>query len=55
MGAISNRSPSIIVTYIKGKGRAEKLFTDAYAARRFFVAKLAAGKEPQLRSLDDAK
>ena len=49
VAAISTRQPQIIVIYDRGKQRAEKLFDDAYLARRFYAAKLKANKNPKLR------
>lgn len=46
--AISNRLPAIDVEYDKNSKRATKHFSDAYKARRFYVAKLNAGKNPVL-------
>ena len=41
---ISNRMPAVKVEYdCRGK-RTTKTFKDAYAARRFYAAKLRAGK-----------
>jgi hypothetical protein len=47
-GAISSRTPAVIVEYDMRGGRAQKLFTDAYLGRRFFVAKDKAGKNPKV-------
>lgn len=41
--------PRISVEYDKGNERAVKTFDDPYEARRFFVAKLKAGKRPKVR------
>lgn len=40
---------TIYVEYDKRGGRATKPFTDAYAARRFWVAKDKAGKRPKVK------
>ena len=48
---ISNRQPPVAVEYdCRGK-RETKTFTDAYAARRFYVAKLNAGKNPTVKKI----
>lgn len=47
--AISNRMPPVAVEYDARDKRATKQFTDAYAARRFFVAKAKQGKNPKVK------
>jgi hypothetical protein len=42
--------PRISVEYDKGGERALKTFDDPYEARRFYVAKLKAGKNPLVRT-----
>jgi len=49
---ISNRSPSVIVEYDCRGRRKQKRFSDAYAARRFWIAKDRDGKNPQVRRAD---
>lgn len=39
----------VVIEYDRGNQRATKRFTDAYAARRFWLAKLKAGKRPTVR------
>ena len=46
MPAITDRSPPIAVVYDCRGGRVIKRFADAYAARRFYVAQLKAGRRP---------
>lgn len=46
---ISNRTPPVAVEYDARGKRATKQFTDCYAARRFYVAKLKAGKNPKVK------
>jgi hypothetical protein len=41
--------PAVIVAYDGRTGRVSKHFDDAYAARRFYAAKLAAGKNPEVK------
>lgn len=45
---ITPQPPPVYVAYDAQKGRRKKLFTDPYAARRFYVAKSKAGKRPQV-------
>lgn len=47
--AISGRSPAVQVEYDSRGQRVRKLFTDPYAARRFYVGKLKAGKNPAVK------
>jgi hypothetical protein len=49
MTAISNRSPRVVVEYDARGQRKQKTFDDAYAARRFYIAKLKQGKHPQVK------
>ena len=49
MAAISNRMPSVVVEYDYQGQRAEKKFSDAYEARRFYVKQDREGKNPKLR------
>jgi hypothetical protein len=46
--SISNRSPAVVIEYDGRKKRERKTFTDPYAARRFYAAKLNANKNPTL-------
>lgn len=39
----------IAIEYDYRRKRARKVFTDHYAARRFYVAKYKAGKRPRVR------
>lgn len=48
MGPLNTPKQSVSVEYDYRKRRVSKTFTDAYAARRFFVAKLNAGKNPKV-------
>ena len=43
---ILKRMPAVSVSYDRRTGRQTKKFTDAYKARRFYVAKLKVGKRP---------
>jgi hypothetical protein len=45
---ISQRHLAVYIEYDVRKQRKRRLFTDAYAARRFYIAKLNAGKKPTL-------
>jgi len=45
---ISTRAPGCGVEYTARGVRVVKRFTDAYAARRFYVAKLKAGADPKV-------
>jgi hypothetical protein len=49
MSSISNRLPPVIVQYDVRNGRRSKSFKDAYAARRFYIIKIKAGKNPTLK------
>ncbi len=50
MTAISTRMPSVAVEYdCKGKRKTKEFGTDAYAAKRFYQAKLKAGKHPCIK------
>lgn len=48
MTAISTRMPAVAVEYDSGKRRVTKKFEDAYEAKRFYIAKEAAGKNPKV-------
>jgi hypothetical protein len=43
---ISNRLPPVAVEYDSKGQRVTKQFTNAFEARRFYAAKLKAGKRP---------
>jgi hypothetical protein len=43
---INTPTPPVTVEYDSRGSRATKTFTDAYAARRFYVAKDKSGKRP---------
>lgn len=45
---ISNRTAACKVEYTAKGQRVTKAFTDAYAARRFYVAKYKAGANPKV-------
>jgi hypothetical protein len=50
VAAISTRMPSVAVEYdCKGKRKTKEFGTDAYAAKRFYQAKLKAGKHPCIK------
>jgi hypothetical protein len=49
---ISDQMPPVKVEYDGRKGRQSKHFTDAYEARRFYVAKFKLGKKPQVKKAD---
>lgn len=49
MTAISRRSPPVAVEYDYRGRRKTKQFSDAYVARRFYVAKLRQGKNPKVQ------
>jgi len=40
--------PSVIIEYDRDNRRVQKLFTDAYAARRFYAVKLNSNKNPKV-------
>lgn len=46
--AISNRMPAVVVEYTCRGVRKAKHFVDAFAARRFYAAKLVAGCGPKV-------
>ena len=46
---ISNRMPKVAVEYDSRGTRATKTFDDAFAARRFYAAKLKANKNPKIK------
>ena len=46
--AISNRLPAVAVEYDKHGTRTVKQFANAHEAKRFYIAKLKAGKNPAL-------
>ena len=48
MSSISNRLPSVTVEYDSRGKRVSKEFTDAYAARRFYITKSREGKNPHI-------
>jgi hypothetical protein len=48
MSAISNRQPSVIIEYDVRAARQRKLFSSPYEARRFYVQKDKAGKNPKV-------
>ncbi len=51
---ISTRQPQVIVEYTTKNGkRVERLFTDAYAARRFYTAQDKAGTNPAVKKTTD--
>ena len=45
---VSTRLPAVVVEYDVRGGRKQKRFENAYEARRFFVVKDRAGKNPKL-------
>jgi len=47
---ISTRMPAVVVEYDCHAHRVAKHFTNAYQARRFYVAKFNAGRSPRVRS-----
>jgi DNA invertase Pin-like site-specific DNA recombinase len=50
----SSSEPVVAVEYDVPQGRRKKLFSDAYEARRFYAAKLKAGKNPVVRKPSEA-
>lgn len=50
-GAITNRMPPVAVEYTSRGRRVCKTFADAYEARRFYGAKLRAGRDPAVRKV----
>jgi hypothetical protein len=46
---ISTRLPAVIVEYDRYGKRFQRRFQSATAARRFYAAKLAAGKNPEVK------
>lgn len=48
MSSISNRLPSVTVEYDSRGKRVSKYFTDAYAARKFYINKFREGKNPHI-------
>ena len=49
---ISNRMPAVDVEYDHNGQRVRKSFPNAYAARRFYSKKLAAGKNPAVKKAE---
>lgn len=45
---VSTRLPAVVVEYNVRAGRKQKRFEDAHEARRFFVVKDRAGKNPKV-------
>lgn len=45
---ISGRSPAVTVEFDSRGLRVRKTFVDPFAARRFYVAKLLAGRNPRV-------
>lgn len=50
MSSISGRLPSVTIEYESSGQRVRKVFTDAHASRRFYVAKTREGKDPHVVS-----
>lgn len=50
---ISNRQPPVAVEYDGRAGRERREFADPFVARRFYAAKLRAGRAPAVKRLDD--
>lgn len=48
MGPMNTPKPDVLIWYDSRDKRISKRFSDAYAARRFYAAKLKAGKNPKL-------
>lgn len=49
---ISTRLPAVAIEYDCRGQRVTKTFTDAFAARRFFIAKEKAGKNPCVKKCE---
>lgn len=52
MGAISGRTPAVVIEYTSYGKRVRKLFEDAFEARRFYAYKFRAGAEPKVLNPD---
>ena len=53
MTGISRRMPAVRVEYDCRGERKSKRFENAYAARRFYAAKLKAGKNPVVKKSEE--
>jgi hypothetical protein len=49
MASISNRMPTVVIEYDCRNTRVSRKFDDPRVARRFYAAKLKAGKHPKVK------
>ena len=49
---ITTRMPPIVVNYDTKRGRRGKRFDDPHRAKRFYIAKFNAGKNPTVRKVN---